>query len=280
MEHVRWRPTRGLTGHVGSYTGYRVAGVEPGEHAGLPSKSLTFIVSFDEPLDITAMPDRHERPGRFWAMVGGLHTTPATVRHRGYQHGIQIELTPRGALTVFGVRPADLCSKVVGLDELDAPLARQLLERLDTAPDWTARFRVVDELLASRIALGRGFDLPVPIAAAWDLLVRSAGQVGVQTVAEHVGWGRRHLHAEFRRSFGIAPKQIARVLRFERAQQLLRAPSGPSLARVAAECGYADQSHLSRDWREFAGCPPTAWLAAELPFVQDIDASAPSGSQP
>ena len=41
------------------------------------------------------------------------------------------------------------------------------------------------------------------------------------------------------------------------------------LATVAAECGYADQSHLTRDWRQFAGTTPSAWIAGELPFVQD-----------
>jgi AraC-like DNA-binding protein len=76
----------------------------------------------------------------------------------------------------------------------------------------------------------------------------------------------------------------ARVLRFERARAELLRP-GPRLADVAARCGYADQAHLSREWRELAGCTPSQWIAeeapwlhhAELPFVQDDEALRAAG---
>ena len=45
-----------------------------------------------------------------------------------------------------------------------------------------------------------------------------------------------------------------------------------SLATIAADCGYADQAHMAREWRALAGASPTQWLADErLPFVQDDD---------
>jgi transcriptional regulator GlxA family with amidase domain len=54
---------------------------------------------------------------------------------------------------------------------------------------------------------------------------------------------------------------MARVLRFERATGMLRSTFRPPLAVVAAECGYADQAHMTREWVEFAGNSPTVWLA-------------------
>jgi AraC-like DNA-binding protein len=60
------------------------------------------------------------------------------------------------------------------------------------------------------------------------------------------------------------------VLRFERASRLLRAGTGAgTIAEVPPACGYFDQSHLDRDFAELAGCPPTVWLAEEVPSVQD-----------
>jgi AraC-like DNA-binding protein len=40
------------------------------------------------------------------------------------------------------------------------------------------------------------------------------------------------------------------------------------LADVAAECGFYDQAHLTREWHDLAGCTPTTWLAEEQGTVQ------------
>jgi AraC-like DNA-binding protein len=278
VEQARRLPAPELRPHVSSYTGYRVAGAAPGRHAGLPSRSMTFIVSFDEPLDIVSMPDHRQRPDTFWAMVGGLHTHPATVRHRGRQHGIQIELTPLGAVTLLRTRPADLASTVVPIGDLDQAFGGELLDRLAEETRWPQRFQVLDRLLTRLLHRGATVDaaIPAPVAAAWDRLLATDGAIAIDRLADEVGWGRRHLSEQFRRSFGLTPKHLARVVRFERAQRALRVPDPPSLATLAATCGYADQSHLTRDWHEFAGSTPSAWLAAELPFVQDADADDPA----
>ena len=76
-----------------------------------------------------------------------------------------------------------------------------------------------------------------------------------------LGCSRRHLVNRFADDIGAPPKLAARMLRFEHARR--RLGSAP-LARLAAECGYADQAHLSREFSELAGAPPTAF-----PFVQD-----------
>jgi AraC-like DNA-binding protein len=69
---------------------------------------------------------------------------------------------------------------------------------------------------------------------------------------------------------GLAPKPAARVLRFQRAAELLlppgpdggsRARAARSVADVAATCGYADHAHLVREFRTLAGCTPTEYLA-------------------
>ena len=94
---------------------------------------------------------------------------------------------------------------------------------------------------------------------------------------DETGWSRRHVTERFRRQLGLSPKAYARLLRFEHASSLLgEPPAGRTLAEVATEAGYYDQSHLSRDFVALAGMTPgavaaDAGLAPEVRFVQDAE---------
>lgn len=273
-ESVVHHPPALLQPYVESYVGYRYSGFAPGEHRGLPSRHLTFVVAFDAPLELSRLPDGSEQLTSFDTLLGGLHTSPAVIRHDGSQHGIQVHVTPAGARGLFGLPAAELAAVVAPLDAIWGRLTGELLDRLDAAAGWNARFAVLDRVLLR--ALSARVELPSgarrETTAAWERLTATAGQVGVARLAAEVGWSRRHLTECFSAEFGIGPKALARVLRFERARWMLVRPGRPSLAEVAAECGYADQAHMTRDWHALAGASPSAWLEAEeLPFVQDGD---------
>lgn len=60
------------------------------------------------------------------------------------------------------------------------------------------------------------------------------------------------------------------MIRFQRSRRMLLRPQAGTLADISASCGYADQAHLTREWRELAGYSPSEWLRAELPFLQDL----------
>ena len=70
--------------------------------------------------------------------------------------------------------------------------------------------------------------------------------------------------ARFREQIGVAPKTLARVIRFDRAVRLLRASAQQGLAEIAFACGYFDQAHMNREFRELAGTTPKALIEALL----------------
>jgi AraC-like DNA-binding protein len=161
------------------------------------------------------------------------------------------------------------------------PLADQIGERLRAAGDWPARFAVLDRMLTSRLAAGPAGSAAGPgaggvgaeVSQAWRRLLAAGGRCAVSGLAAEIGWSDRYLRGRFRDETGLTPKAAARVIRFDRARRLLqrRAAAGvvlPPLADLAADCGYYDQAHLAREFRDLAGCPPSAWLAEELRNVQ------------
>jgi AraC-like DNA-binding protein len=116
------------------------------------------------------------------------------------------------------------------------------------------RARTLDGFLLDRRA--RGPQPSSEVSAAWDLLVRSGGTSPIGDIAREVGWSHKHLITRFKQQIGVAPRLAARLLRLSRVWWLIE--SGRSWARIAAESGYADQSHLVREFRQFTGTTPSA----------------------
>jgi AraC-like DNA-binding protein len=266
------KPDPALEGLIDNYLGYRYAGLPAGIHRGLPSRRLTFIISLDGPVDMAELPNPEQPSARMSAFVAGLTSAPAIIRHEGTEHGIQIDLTPLGVRHLFGLPAGALANHVVELGDLLGSPSIELVDRLAGAETWVERFAVVDDVLLRQ---AREVHPPVPeVLHAWNRLVATEGSVEVGALAREIGWSRRHLGERFRDEFGVTPKVMGRMMRFERARELLQLSSRPSLAEVAATCGYYDQAHMNRDWNQFAGCPPAVWMAEELPSVQDALSTA------
>jgi AraC-like DNA-binding protein len=231
-------------------------------------------------------PDRPGAPGkRHRSFVAGLHDGPAMVEHGGEAHCMQLDLTPLGANAVFGVAMHELAGRCVALGDLigERPAA-ELVERLVEAEGWRERFDVLEGFVAERVASAPG---PTPdTVRAWRRLEETGGRLSVEALARELGCSRRHLAARFREQVGLPPKTVARVVRFHRATRLLRTDGAARWADIAHECGYFDQSHFNRDFRDLAGTSPGEFMAsllpgdvgvaadAQFPFVQDAAAAA------
>lgn len=197
----------------------------------------------------------------------GLRAAAATIAHGGSQEGVAISLSPLGARTVLGMPAAELWDLSLESVEVIGGTGEELWQRLQDAASWSERFDVCDQVLCRRLGERR---VARELAYSWRAIVACGGRLPVGQLAADTGYSRQHLTKLFRREFGVGPKLASRIVRFERAQQaLLRARPSAGLAEVAAACGYADQAHLGREFAALAGCPPTAWLAEELPILQD-----------
>ena len=250
-----------LAGVVNGYCGYTERSVLPMRRREVANGGVVLIVSFGEPIAVQL--DTERTASRVTSFVAGLHDGWVVTEYTGPQAGVQIDLSPLGAYRLLGVPPSEIANGVVDVDALDLRWLAELPERLAGAPDWSSRFATLDHELARRAADGPDVDRSV--AWAWRQLETSHGRVPVATLADEIGWSRRHFSAKFREHVGLAPKPTGRVLRFTHAVGLLRAGGVASIGDVAATCGYADHSHLVRDFHDLAGCTPSALVAAQLP---------------
>jgi AraC-like DNA-binding protein len=259
-------PAAALRPYISCYAGFRISGSPPGTIIGQPSRNIDLIISFAAPITVIQMPDRARSPAAYQALVGGLQVGPALVRQESEAHGIHVFVTPWGAQSVLGVPSAELASLVVDFGDIWGRGATGLIGRLECARTWPERFGILDEAFLARLA---PCEFAPEIDHAWRELSRSHGGVRIEELARRIGWSRRHFSERFRAALGMSPKSAGRVFRFERACRLMK--DCRPLAEVAAACGYYDQAHMTHEWTTFAGCSPQAWIAEQLPLLQDYE---------
>jgi AraC-like DNA-binding protein len=247
QSYLERRPARALASMVSSVWVQRVAsGAAPYPHRSVPSGSVELRCRVGAAVQVAGPLTRP----RLEVLAPG--TTVVGVRFRA------------GAATgVLGVRPSELADVAVDAAELWGRAAVTLGARVaESGPDEAAG--LLEQALVGRLA----------DAAGPDLLVAEVVRRMMSGRPEDVGALRSSLFVserQFRRrceaATGLAPKALQRMLRFQgflaQAQSALargRRPAAAGLGRLAAEAGYADQSHLARECRRLTGLSPRAFL--------------------
>jgi len=176
--------------------------------------------------------------------IAGPDTAPHPYERTAGRAATGLRFHP-GVLPALLDVPADaLRDARVPLDVLHPALARRGVAAMDAGAPAA-------QVLTALVARFPGAAPDPRLRAAAVRLAR--GGTAAET-ADDLGWTTRTLHRRCLTAFGYGPSVLRRVLRFRRAVALLRAGVAP--AEVAARAGYADQPHLSRDVRAFAGVSP------------------------
>jgi AraC-like DNA-binding protein len=256
-------------------------------------ESITFYAGFAPPHDreklipdgaINIIVDLTDRPKKLYAS----ETSPLAVDFRkSWISGMQrrwivIEAQPQSSMLVIRFRPGGaypfvghdmdaLSDRVFPLEEVIRGASSSLRDRILAAPTPAEKFAAAEAWL-----LERSGPAPSMNPTAAYLAARLGRPIGmrVRDAVEETGFTDRHVRNLFQRWIGVSPKQYARISRFQHLlgtlardgveDPELEAPPLPSpdWAVVAAEAGYADQSHLTHEFQSFAGTTPANYVAA------------------
>lgn len=157
-----------------------------------------------------------------------------------------LRLPPGWGPAVLGVPAVELRDVRVRLDQVWCPARVRRASEQAAVPGRAAS--ALESLARERLA--DADPPPRDVTGAVAMVQRGAS---VAHVADAVGWSRRQLHRRSLTAFGYGLKTLGRVLRLQRALELVR--SGVLLRDAAARAGYADQSHLARDVKDLTGVP-------------------------
>lgn len=184
----------------------------------------------------------------------GAMSRPLLVPLEGTVDLVGVRFRPGVGGAMLRMPMSELTDRSVPLDDVlpDTPAAETeeslAVEPLDGRPAALGTL--------TRRWLAAADPVPPELRAAVRRIQRTRGAVGVSELARWVGLSVRQLERLFARFAGTPPKTVCRIVRFRAAWRRLHLDPSMGLGPLAHRFGYADQAHMTREFREFAGVPP------------------------
>lgn len=194
--------------------------------------------------------------------LSGLQEGAIRVESRRGTHLLSARLAPVGAVELLGPSVAHHANAVVDLETALGRGARALLQAVKEAPTPAARFDALEQFLRRHRGPARA---PGFVRAAARAVEDRRGALRVSDLHAESGVSRKHLAVTFKRYLGVSLRGYAKIHRFAWAIEQLRSPRRIDWPQLALDAGYADQSHLVRDFRRIGGRAATALLARLAP---------------
>ncbi len=233
----------------------------PQETLSLPAVNIS--------VGTTPPPGPNPQPGPYAVSprVVGVATRRTTRVLSGSGWNVAAKASVGGFGALYAGRVADLCDLEVPMRQVLAVDDERLGERMASAPDGAERSALLvgelEPLLAQadpeRLRLAREVARIAEVAADQPEMVR------VGDLAAYAGMSVRTLQRLFLEYAGVSPSWMLRRLRLIEAAERVARGQDVRWADVAAELGYSDQAHLSRDFTAAVGQAPSAYAAAQRP---------------
>jgi AraC-like DNA-binding protein len=186
--------------------------------------------------------------------VAGQITGPLLLRPAGAARILGVHFHPHGLAVLTGIPASEFTDRMVRLDDISRDLA-------GIGDVNAGDISAVADLEARLLGLARA-PVDLMVGEAVCELAGSNGTRDIASLARDFGMSTRHLERRFLERVGLRPKVFSRMRRFQSVFGAIE--NGDSnWAAAAIACGYYDQAHLIRDFREFAGEPPTSLVASD-----------------
>lgn len=185
-----------------------------------------------------------------------------------------VKIQPTGKVDLFGVRfqtpgayhffkcsLSDLTEKIVELDTILGRPHAKLEDQIQTATTTNERIAIIEKLVLDSIKFPVSHEKIVE--AVKDHIVLNDGVVSIRQTARQFGVSQRQLERHFKHRVGVSPKFYSRIIRLQSIVAASQFQRSDDLLDLALRYGYYDQSHFVREFSEFAGKSPTAFLRDE-----------------
>jgi AraC-like DNA-binding protein len=178
---------------------------------------------------------------------------------------VGVHFKPWGISPFVDMPLTELRDRWVPVDDVWQRSLDRIRNQVGDVASATETLRILEEELRSRFTQAplRGLDL---VQQTGGRLETSDGAVSVGALTAAAGVSGNHLASQFKFHVGVTPKRVARIYRFARLILSIDAQGPVDWSAVAQTAGYFDQSHFSREFKDFTGHTPTEYLSLRRRF--------------
>lgn len=188
----------------------------------------------------------------------GANTISRAMGFFGRVEQLGIRFYEGGAFPFIGVPLIELQNEIDLLDAMDRTDLLRLHARLQEAVSLPARICLLENWLVARLNLGKEQNALVP--PTLQRLRKSNGRYSISALAQEFAISQRQMERIYQVQVGMSPKQYAQLQRVEAARLALKNTNGKSMAELATELGFYDQSHFIREFNAVIGISPHTYL--------------------
>jgi AraC-like DNA-binding protein len=209
----------------------------------------------------------------------GVWTRRFLIEHRTPVWMAGVHFKPWGMSPFVGVPSTELRDRWVPVDAVWEWSLDGMRDRMAGATSTSEILQILEDEMRSRLVPepSRGLELVNHTAGR---LEASWGAVPVGTLSDGAGVSGNHLATQFKAHIGVTPKRMARIYRFARLILSVDALHQVDWSELAHAAGYFDQAHFSKEFKDFTGHTPTAYLALRRRFPAEKGFPPDNGPMP
>lgn len=219
------------------------------EYTVLPSGGL--VVGFQYKGQLSLLRNDHE------VRLAPAGITGIADRYKRFRNSagigtVLVYFTGTGFVHVASLSAHALFDQSLSLDEVfDKSSVARVEEQLSLATTDARLIQVVERFLVAHL---RDLSSDKPIDEAVRLICQSQGTLPIKALSETLCLSQSPLEKRFRQRVGTTPKKFASIVRFNAVLNHLSQPQ--SLTEIGYACGFFDQAHFIKDFKQFSGLTP------------------------
>jgi AraC-like DNA-binding protein len=172
-----------------------------------------------------------------------------------------IRLRPGAWHAVFGCPAFQFVNGAPFLSDI-APGARQLHRAVLQASNLADRLAALEAWVRDALVRATSDDHTIIVACR---MLSGDAVVAISAVADSLDWNVRTMHRRFLTACGYGPKHFQKIMRIQAVLRAAQAIPSAGLAELAMAAGFADQAHMTRDFRSITGLTPADYFRATAP---------------